>query len=85
MGNLTCASVGWGKLNRKCQVSNHFFSGTEVANSFKTLVDEIEEFKGRDIAFASDWLTKKVEVSSRSAHNFAAICRDDIRRVCMES
>ena len=23
-------------------------------------LDEIEEFKGRDVAFVSDWLTKKV-------------------------
>ena len=27
VGNLTLASVGWGKLNRKCQVSNEFFFG----------------------------------------------------------
>ena len=27
VGNLTFASVGWGKLNRKCQVSNDFFFG----------------------------------------------------------
>ena len=29
------------------------FSGAEVANSYKHM------FKGRDIAFVSDWLTKK--------------------------
>ena len=34
-----------------------FFSGVEVAN---TCLDEMEEFKGRDVAFVSDWLTKKV-------------------------
>ena len=27
VGNLTIASVGWGKLSRKCQVSNDFFFG----------------------------------------------------------
>ena len=36
VGNLTFAWVGWGKLNRKCQVSNgFFFLGAEVANSYK--------------------------------------------------
>ena len=35
VGNLTFAWVGWGKLNRKCQVSNGFFSGAEVANTYK--------------------------------------------------
>ena len=24
-------------------------------------LDEVEEFKGRDVAFVSDWLTKKVQ------------------------
>ena len=39
VGNLTFSCVGWGKLNRKCQVSNDFFfSGAEVANSYKTRV-----------------------------------------------
>ena len=58
-GHLTISVPGWGKLNRKCQVSNTFFSGAEVANIYKTL-DEMEELKGRDVAFVSDWLTKKV-------------------------
>ena len=52
VGNLTFAWVGWGKLNRKCQVSNGFFFGRR-----RTCLDEIG---GRDIAFVSDWLTKKV-------------------------
>ena len=34
-----------------------FFSGAEVANSFKHVLDEMEEFKGR--GNMSDWLTKK--------------------------
>ena len=54
--------MGWRKLNRKCQVSDFFsffFSGAEVANSYKH-VDEMEGLEGRDIAFVSEWLTKKV-------------------------
>ena len=47
VGNLTFAWVGWGKLNRKCQVSNGFFFGRRVANSLNTCLDEMEEFKGR--------------------------------------
>ena len=35
VGNLTFAWVGWGKLNRKCQVSNGFFFGRRVANSYE--------------------------------------------------
>ena len=36
VGNLNLVRVGWGKLNRKCQVSNHFFfSGAEVADSYE--------------------------------------------------
>ena len=34
-----------------------FFLGSEVANSYKHVFGR--EFKGRDIAFVSDWLTKK--------------------------
>ena len=55
MGNLAFALVGWGKLNRKCQVSNDFLSVSE--NSFKRVLDEMEEFKGRDDV--RNWLTKK--------------------------
>ena len=37
-----------------------FFLGAVVANRYiNTCLDEMEEFKGRDIAFMSDWLTKK--------------------------
>ena len=61
VGNLTFAWVGWGKLNRKCQVSNglFFFSAPKSLTAINTCLDEMEEFKGRDIAFVSDWLTKK--------------------------
>ena len=55
MGNLTFACVGWGKLNRKC---HEFFSGAELT-AINTCLDEMEEFKGRDIAFVSDWLKKR--------------------------
>ena len=48
VGNLTFACLGWGKLNRKCEVSNDFFSSAELKN---TCLDEMEEFKGRDVAF----------------------------------
>ena len=34
-----------------------FWGGTEVDNSYKHVFGR--EFKGRDIAFVSDWLTKK--------------------------
>ena len=34
------------------------FSGVEVADSYKHVLDEMEEFKGKDIEFVSDWLTK---------------------------
>ena len=60
VGNLTFAWVGWGKLNRKCQVSNGFFFwAPKSLTAINTCLDEMEEFKGRDIAFVSDWLTNK--------------------------
>ena len=43
VGNLTFAWKGWERLNRKCQVSNDFFSGAEVANNFKQVFGR--EFK----------------------------------------
>ena len=57
--------MGWGKLNRKCQL---FFLGgggggrggaPKTPTAINTCLDEMEEFKGRDVAFVSDWLTKK--------------------------
>ena len=36
-----------------------FFSGTAVANSFKHVLEGMEEFKGTHVAFVSDWLAKK--------------------------
>ena len=35
VGNLTFVLAGWGKLNRKCKVSNEFLGAAEVANSHK--------------------------------------------------
>ena len=62
VGNLTFACVEWGKLNRKCQVSNEFFFFW--APKLLTVINHVfrrdKEFKGRDVAFVSDWLTKKV-------------------------
>ena len=59
-GNLTFTWVGWGKLNQKCQASNDFlFRAPKSLIAINTCLDEIEEFKGRDRTFVSDWLTKK--------------------------
>ena len=52
VGNLTFVLAGWGKLDRKCKVSNDFFFGVEVANSYKHVIGRDEEFKGRDIAIS---------------------------------
>ena len=30
MGNFTVVRVGWGKLNRRCKVSNGFFFGRRI-------------------------------------------------------
>ena len=55
------AFPGWGKLNRKCQVSSDcFFPAPKSLTAINTCLDEMEEFKGRDRSFVSDWLTKKV-------------------------
>ena len=52
MGNLTFVLVGYRKLNLKCKVSNDFFSGAEVTNSYKYVFGQVEEFEGRDIAIS---------------------------------
>ena len=60
VGNLTFTSVGWGKLNQKCQASSGFlFRAPKSLKAINTCLDEMEEFKGRDRTFVSDWLTKK--------------------------
>ena len=60
VGNLTFTSVGWGKLNQKCQASSGFlFRAPKSLIAINTCLDEMEEFKGRDRTFVSDWLTKK--------------------------
>ena len=52
--------MGWGKLNRKRQVSNRFFGGAPKSlTAINTCLDEMEEFKGRDTALQKK-LTKKV-------------------------
>ena len=55
--------MGWGKLSRKCQVSKDFFSGAEVANSFKHVLDEMEESKGRDNVKDIDLQKKLFKIS----------------------
>ena len=56
--------MGWGKLNRKCQVSNRFFFGgggggaPKSLTAINTCLDEMEEFKGRDTTLQKK-LTKK--------------------------
>ena len=63
--------MGWGKLNRKCQVSNRFFGGGGGGGAPKSLpaintcLDEMEEFKGRDTALQKK-LTEKVFKSERA-------------------
>ena len=60
VGNLIFTSVGWGKLNQKCQASSRFlFRAPKSLKAINTCLDEMEEFKGRDRTFVSDWLTKK--------------------------
>ena len=36
-----------------------FFWAPKSLTAINTCLDEMEEFKGTDIAFLSDWLTKK--------------------------
>jgi len=59
VGNSTFAWVGWGKLNRNCQVSSDFFGGEGEAPksliAINKCLDEIREFKEREHL----WLTKK--------------------------
>ena len=60
VGNLTFAWVGWGKLNQKCQASSEcLFRSLKSLIAINTCLNEMEEFKGRDRTFVSDWLTKK--------------------------
>ena len=66
VGNLTGkAFPGWGIClggvgKIEPEVSNGFFGGAPKSlTAINTCLDEMEEFKGRDIAFVSDWLTKK--------------------------
>ena len=61
VGNLTFAWVGWGKLNQKRQASSDFlFRAPKSLIAINTCLDEMEEFKGTDRTFLSDWLTKRV-------------------------
>ena len=52
VGNLTFLLAGWGKLNQKCKVSNDFFLSLKWLTAINMYLDEMEEFKGRDIAIS---------------------------------
>ena len=52
MRNLTLTLVGWGELNRKCKASIDFFLGTKLLTAINACLDEMLEFKGRDIAIS---------------------------------
>ena len=53
MGNLTFVLAGWGKLNYKCKVSNDFFLALKWLTAINMYLDEMEEFKERDIAISA--------------------------------
>ena len=67
VGNLTFACVRWGKLNRKCQVSTDFFSR---APKLLTAIKHAFGRDGRDAAFVSDRLTKKVFIKYRRSRRY---------------
>ena len=51
---------GVGKIEPECQASSDFlFRAPMSLIAINTCLDEMEEFKGRDRTFVSDWLTKK--------------------------
>ena len=55
-----------------------FFRAPKSLTALNTCWEEMEEFKGRDMAFVSDWLTKKVfNLSSREGlqRNFGCLIR----------
>ena len=53
VGEFELVMVGWGKLNRKCLVSNNFFfRAPKSLTVINTCLDDLEEFKGRDIAIS---------------------------------
>ena len=61
VGNLTGkAFPGVGKIEPEVSGFKWFFFwAPKSLTAINTCLDEMEEFKGRDIAFVSDWLTKK--------------------------
>ena len=51
---------GVGKIEQKCQASSDFlFRAPKSLTAINTCLDEMEEFKGIDRTFVSDWLTKQ--------------------------
>lgn len=60
-GELDLCLRGEGNIEPEVSSFKGFvFSGAEVANSYKTCLDAMEEFTGGDVAFVSDWHTKRV-------------------------
>ena len=60
VGNLTFALVEWGKLKLSFRFQMiFFFRAPKSLTALNTCLDKMEEFKGKDIAYLSDWLTKK--------------------------
>ena len=60
-GEFDLCLRGVGKIEPEVSGFKWFFLGPQVTNSYKNMsLDKMKEFKGRDVAFVSDWLTKKV-------------------------
>ena len=60
VGNMTFAMVEWEKLETEVSCfKRFFFLGGGELTAITTCWDKMEEFKERDMAFVSDWLTKK--------------------------
>ena len=51
-----------------------FFRAPKSLTAINPCLDEVEEFKGRYIAFVSDWLTKEV-FKSCSQRNIGCVIR----------
>ena len=56
-GEFDYAWLGLGNLNRKCEFQSILFWPAPIKRSW--LFQNMEPFKGKDIAFVSKWLTEK--------------------------
>ena len=64
-----------GKIEPRCQVSNGlFFRAPKSLTAINTCLDEMEEFKERDIAFVSDWLYIIQKKVFKSCVVFLKVC-----------